>query len=75
METLIISAAFLVFLFGLVSALADRTPITGPMVFVSVGMILGPMGLGLFDEKMDSKLVLFYCSHNNVFNLYETVQM
>ncbi len=47
----------LVFLFGLVSAVADRSPITAPMVFVAVGVLIGPLGVDLFDVGMDSKMI------------------
>ena len=47
MEELIFFAALLVFAFGLVSALADRSPITAPMVFVTVGINASPQGLDL----------------------------
>jgi len=57
MESLIFFVALLVFLFGLVSAVADRSPITGPMVFVAVGLLAGPLGVDLFDVTMDSKLI------------------
>ena len=57
MEELIFFAAILVFLFGLVSSLADRSPITAPMVFVAVGVIAGPLGIDLFEVKMDSEIV------------------
>ena len=57
LETLILFAAGLVFFFGLVSALADRSPITAPMVFVTVGLLIGPLGFGLFEAGIDSDLV------------------
>ena len=57
MESLIFFAALLVFLFGLVSAIADRSPITAPMVFVAVGVIVGPLGFDLFEANYDSKAI------------------
>lgn len=57
MESLIFFAALLVFLFGLVSAVADRSPITAPMVFVAVGVLVGPLGFDLFETKLDSKAI------------------
>jgi NhaP-type Na+/H+ or K+/H+ antiporter len=57
MESLILFAALLVFSFGLTSALADRSPITAPMVFVAVGILVGPLGFGLFEMKLESEIV------------------
>ena len=56
METLIFFA-LLVFLYGLVSALSDRSPITGPMVFVAVGLMAGPLGLNWLHFEIESELV------------------
>lgn len=49
--------ALLVFLFGLVSALSDRSPITGPMVFVAVGLMAGPLGFNWMHFEIESELV------------------
>ena len=57
MEELIFFAALLVFGFGLVSALADRSPITAPMVFVTVGIIASPLGLDLLEVDAGSEAV------------------
>ena len=57
MESLIFFVALLVFLFGLVSAVADRSPITAPMVFVAVGVLVGPMGVDIFDVEIDSTII------------------
>ncbi len=46
MEEIIFLAGLLVFVFGLVSALADRSIVTGPMVFVTLGILAGPLGFG-----------------------------
>jgi len=59
METLIACAALLLFGYGLVSARLDRTPITAPMIFVAVGLILGPVGFDLFVVEMNSEVVKF----------------
>jgi NhaP-type Na+/H+ or K+/H+ antiporter len=56
-EELLFFSAILVFAFGLFSRLADKSPITAPMVFVGVGLLAGPLCLHLFDAKIDSKLV------------------
>jgi NhaP-type Na+/H+ or K+/H+ antiporter len=57
MESLIFFAALLVFLFGLLSAVADRSPITAPMVFVAVGVLAGPLGFDFFEVEIESQLV------------------
>ena len=51
MEELLFFSAILVFAFGLFSGLADKSPITAPMVFVGVGLLAGPLGLNLFEVK------------------------
>ena len=40
--------ALLIFLFGLVSRLSERSPITAPMFFMAVGILVSPLGLDLF---------------------------
>ncbi|MGI9243518.1 MAG: cation:proton antiporter, partial [Verrucomicrobiales bacterium] len=57
METLIFFAAPLIFFFGLFSRLADKSPISAPMVFVTVGILAGPLGFGLFELNLDGELV------------------
>lgn len=54
MEELIFFAAPLVFVFGLFSALADKSPITAPMVFVAVGLLASPLCLNLFHADADT---------------------
>ncbi|WP_436643995.1 cation:proton antiporter [Microbaculum sp. FT89] len=48
-HTLLIFFALLIFAFGLFSRLAERKSVTGPMVFVAVGVLVSPLGLGLLD--------------------------
>ena len=55
MEELIFFGALLVFVYGLVSAVADRSPITAPMVFVAAGLLASPLGLDLFKANADSE--------------------
>lgn len=57
MEELLFFGAVLVFAFGLFSKLADRSPITAPMFFVGVGVLASPLGLNLFEVKIDSEVV------------------
>jgi len=53
-------AALLIFLFGLVSRLSERSPITAPMFFVAVGVLVSPLGLNLFhiDFNAESAKIL-----------------
>ena len=39
----------MIFIYGLFSRLADRSPITAPMVFVAVGILVGPAGFDFFE--------------------------
>jgi NhaP-type Na+/H+ or K+/H+ antiporter len=54
---IIIFAALLVYVFGLFSKLAERSPITGPMVFVAVGILAGPLGFGWLKVAVNTELV------------------
>lgn len=49
--------ALLILLFGLFSKVTERLPVTAPMVFVAVGMLVSPIGLGLFDVQVNSELI------------------
>lgn len=53
----IIFAALLIFVYGLFSHLSERSPITAPMVFVAVGILVSPLGLDLFELHVNSGLV------------------
>lgn len=57
MNEAILFAAILIFGFGLFSRLSERSPVTAPMVFVAVGILIGPLGFGLFKEHLGSQLV------------------
>ena len=57
MEKALLLAAIVTFSFGLFSRLAGRSPVTAPMVFAAVGMLFGPLGLGVFTVEMDTQLV------------------
>ncbi len=57
MTQAILFSAILIFVFGLFSRLSDRSPITAPMIFVAVGILVGPLGLDLFKSSLDSELV------------------
>ena len=41
--------AFFVFLYSVVAGGVERTPISGPIVFLLFGLVLGPVGIGLLD--------------------------
>lgn len=52
-----IFAALLIFGFGLFSRSSERSPISAAMVFVTVGMLAGPIGLGFLKEGINAPLV------------------
>jgi NhaP-type Na+/H+ or K+/H+ antiporter len=52
-----IFAALLIFAFGLFSRVSERSPVSAAMVFVSVGMLAGPIGLGYLKEGINAPLV------------------
>lgn len=53
----IIFAAAMIFIYGLFSKAADRSPVTAPMVFVAIGILVGPLGLNLFHMEARGGLV------------------
>jgi NhaP-type Na+/H+ or K+/H+ antiporter len=52
-----IFAALLIFGFGLFSRISEQSPISAAMVFATVGMVAGPMGLGFLKEGINAPLV------------------
>ena len=54
---IIIFAALLAYVFGLFSKLAERSPVTGPMVFVAVGILAGPLGFDWLEVSINAELV------------------
>ena len=54
---LIIVISVMVFVYGLVSRLLERTVITAPIVFVSVGVLLGPAGVSLLHIDLDAAII------------------
>ena len=52
-EVLIISAT--IFGFALVSKRLSMSPITGPMVFTTVGLLVGSAGIGWFGTSLDGE--------------------
>lgn len=53
----IIFAAAMIFIYGLFSKAADRSPVTAPMVFVATGILVGPLGFNLFHMEPENELV------------------
>ena len=53
----IIFTALLLFIFGLFSHLTDRTPFTGPMFFVAMGLLFGPIGLNTFELDITGEML------------------
>ena len=51
--TTIVVVAFCVFAFGLVSHRIEKSPLTAPMLFVAIGLVAGPFGLGLINLSLD----------------------
>lgn len=49
--------ALVVFAYGLVSRRLERTPITGPIVFVAIGVLVGPEVLDLVEVDIDSGIL------------------
>ena len=47
-HTLLIFFALLIFTFGLFSRFAEQRSVTGPMVFMTVGILASPIGFGIF---------------------------
>lgn len=56
---LFVLAAVLILSFGLFSKLAQRSIITAPMVFVSIGIALGPLGLSWLHVEVDAEAIQF----------------
>ncbi len=53
----IIFAAAMIFIYGLFSKVADRSPITAPMIFVATGILVGPLGFNVFHMEPYGALV------------------
>lgn len=57
MESIIFLTALLIFTYGLFSKLSEASPITAPMVFVSIGLLTGKLALDLFQFELDLHLL------------------
>jgi NhaP-type Na+/H+ or K+/H+ antiporter len=47
--------AVFVFLYSAIAGRVERTPISGPMIFTVVGLIIGPVGLGWLQPDLDNE--------------------
>ena len=48
--------AILILAFGLVSQKAEKTPLTAPMFFVAIGIVLSPLGLNLLNLEINAEI-------------------
>ena len=53
----IVVVAVVIFSYALFARALDKTVLTGPMLFVAVGLAIGPSGLELVDLSLDAPLV------------------
>jgi NhaP-type Na+/H+ or K+/H+ antiporter len=67
---ILILGAVLIFGYGLISRLAERSPITAPMVFVAIGILASPLGTGILSVKIDAGLVQIIASVTLVLVLF-----
>jgi len=67
---ILILGAVLIFCYGLISRLAERSPITAPMVFVAIGILASPMGTGILSIKIDAGVVQIIASVTLVLVLF-----
>ncbi len=56
---LIILAAIIILFFGIFSKAAERSFITAPMVFVSIGLLLGPLGFSWLNIEVATTSIQF----------------
>ena len=47
--------ALFVFCYSLIAGRVDRMPLSGPIIFVFAGFLMGPLGFGWFDDSVTSK--------------------
>jgi len=53
----IIFAALLTFLYGLISRVSEKSPVTAPMVFAGIGILASPLVLDLLNVKPSAEIV------------------
>ena len=46
--------AIFVFLYSLIAGAVERSVISGPMIFIAVGLVIGPLGLGWIQPELDN---------------------
>jgi len=46
-----------VFLYSILAGRLERTPLSGPILFATVGLVLGPLGLDVLTLKVDAELL------------------
>lgn len=56
-HTAILFCSLLIFVFGLFSRLAERSPISAPMFFLAVGILVSPIGLDLYHLEFNGEVV------------------
>lgn len=55
--SILVFAAIILFVYGLFSHLSERSPISAPAVFVTIGMIAGPLGFDLIEAGLTAQAV------------------
>ena len=55
-ENLALLAVF-AFLFSIVAGGVERTPFSGPIIFIAFGLVFGPIGLGLLDVTVSTEFL------------------
>ena len=50
-------SALLILIYGLFSHVSERLPITAPMVFVSVGILVSPLGFDLYEVHVNAQAI------------------
>ncbi len=53
----LIVVALLILTFGLFSNLSERSPISGPMFFVGIGLLVGPLGFNVIEVHLNTEVV------------------
>ncbi len=64
----------MIFIYGLFSKIADRSPVTAPMVFVAMGILVGPLGLNFFDLEVRGELIHILTEVTLVLILFVDIQ-
>jgi NhaP-type Na+/H+ or K+/H+ antiporter len=52
--------ALFVFCYSLVAGRVDRMPLSGPIIFVFAGFLMGPLGFGWFDDSVTNRDLRFF---------------